>query len=78
MQSTAATTQAFSADIPVHALAGGALIRRLDVERQLEALPSSHEQWPMWMGEMFDHAEMVEQVRRSKRVRCFTMQRWRR
>jgi hypothetical protein len=42
---------------------GGGLIRRLDVEQQLEVLPSSHSQWPMWMSEMFDHAEMVEQVR---------------
>jgi hypothetical protein len=41
---------------------GSGLIRVLDVEQQLEVLPSSHSQWPMWMSEMFDHAEMVEQV----------------
>lgn len=46
----------------VCALAGGGLIRRLDVEQQLEALPGSHGQWGHWMSEMFDHAEMVEQV----------------
>lgn len=49
--------------------AGGGLIRQLDVERQLEALPLSNEQWPLWMSEMFDHAEMVEQVG----VRCLTI-----
>ncbi|KAF6266094.1 hypothetical protein COO60DRAFT_1456782 [Scenedesmus sp. NREL 46B-D3] len=48
-------------DLP--ASTGGGLIRRLDVEQQLEALPGSHGQWGHWMSEMFDHAEMVEQMR---------------
>jgi hypothetical protein len=38
------------------------------MEQQLEVLPSSHSQWPMWMSEMFDHAEMVEQVRVTRSV----------
>ncbi len=39
------------------------LLRQLDVERQLAPVDCHHRQWGMWMSEMFDNAEMAEQVR---------------
>lgn len=44
------------------------LIPRWDVEGQLAALDPSHEQWGMWMSEMFDHVEVVEQVGLNTKV----------